>query len=303
MIITVACDVFLSPATVLVNPVNTAGVMGSGISAEFKRFFPAIFEEYRALCDAGKFKLGRVWLARSANKRILHLPIKSHWRAAARREDIEAGVQLLASRWADWGIGSLAFPEFGDGELRWESDIRPLLESALGALPIPVYLHTYDQKLDTGRNLRRLDALLNKPPAWVNMARFWRDLRRGLSKVGGQLTSLDQQGFSAQIEVTARRTRLMITPADGGEAVVLLESQLTELWVALQSAGLLMAWQFPGALEVYTPYLIPLLDVLEYVMAVKTGITGEHGMLNALLFVPPALQAAPQRLTLTAQEG
>lgn len=302
MLIKVECDLFLSPATVLVNPVNTAGVMSSGISAEFKRFFPSVFDQYRALCDAGKLTLGRVWLAQAGAKRILHLPVKAHWRSAAKHSDLEAAVQLLVSRWAEWGIGSLAFPQFEEAGLGWNEDIRPLLESALTALPIPVYLHTYDRKADATRSLRQVDTLLNKPTTRVDFTRFWRELNRVIRKADGKFISTDGKPFTAEIDPNARRKMLTMTPQEG-QPVVLTDTTLAELWTAVQSAGLLMTWQFPGAVENCTTLLIPLLAAFDDVQAVKTGITGEAGMLNALLFIPPPATQAPKTLTLTPSEA
>lgn len=39
----VSDDIFASAAQTLVNPVNTVGVMGKGIAAEFERRFPEMF--------------------------------------------------------------------------------------------------------------------------------------------------------------------------------------------------------------------------------------------------------------------
>lgn len=302
MLIRVECDLFLSPATVLLNPVNTAGVMGSGISAEFKRFFPSVFEQYRALCDAGKLTLGRVWLAQAGAKRILHLPVKAHWRSAAKRTDLEAAIQLLVSRWADWGIGSLAVPQFEETGLAWEADVRPILESALAALPIPVYLHTYDRKQDSGRSLRQIDTLLNKPTARADFSQFWRDLGRAVRKADATFHTADGRAFKAQFDLTGRRKALNIIP-DAGDTIYLTDTMLSELWTALQTAGLLMAWQFPGAIEAYSAYLIPLLNACDDVLAVKTGITGESGTLNALLHIPPPAANPPLTLTLSDVEA
>jgi O-acetyl-ADP-ribose deacetylase (regulator of RNase III) len=47
MITYIECDLFSSTAQVLVNPVNTAGVMGKGIALEFKSRYPEMFDAYR----------------------------------------------------------------------------------------------------------------------------------------------------------------------------------------------------------------------------------------------------------------
>ena len=39
-------DIFSSPAQVLVNTVNTVGVMGKSVALEFKKRYPAMFKSY-----------------------------------------------------------------------------------------------------------------------------------------------------------------------------------------------------------------------------------------------------------------
>src|SRR5437868_2836587 len=46
----VTSSLFDSPAQTLVNTVNTVGVMGKGIAAEFKKRYPAMFVRYAGFC-------------------------------------------------------------------------------------------------------------------------------------------------------------------------------------------------------------------------------------------------------------
>lgn len=46
----------------LVNPVNTAGVMGKGLALQFKKAFPANFEAYRAAAKAGELRVGKLFV-------------------------------------------------------------------------------------------------------------------------------------------------------------------------------------------------------------------------------------------------
>ncbi len=55
-------NMFQSPAQVLVNTVNTVGVMGKGIALEFKKLYPEMYQQYRELCERGKFGIGMLWL-------------------------------------------------------------------------------------------------------------------------------------------------------------------------------------------------------------------------------------------------
>ena len=50
MITYVKGDIFSSPAKILVNAVNTIGVMGKGIALEFKKRYPDMFQEYTENC-------------------------------------------------------------------------------------------------------------------------------------------------------------------------------------------------------------------------------------------------------------
>ena len=62
MITYVKGNLFQSPAQVLVNTVNTVGVMGRGIALDFKRMFPDMYRQYRSLCKSGRFEIGQLWL-------------------------------------------------------------------------------------------------------------------------------------------------------------------------------------------------------------------------------------------------
>jgi O-acetyl-ADP-ribose deacetylase (regulator of RNase III) len=137
-------DIFDSKAQTLVNPVNTVGVMGKGLAAEFKRRYPQMFREYWALCQSGRFTVGQLWLYRASDKWILNFPTKRHWRDKSRLEDIETGLQRFVATYEDNGITSIAFPMLGSGlgGLNWETEVRPLMERYLQALPMPIEIYT-----------------------------------------------------------------------------------------------------------------------------------------------------------------
>ena len=70
---------------VLVNTVNTVGVMGKGIALMFKERFAENFRLYAAACKAGKVQTGRMFVtpARELDgpRWIVNFPTKQHWRA------------------------------------------------------------------------------------------------------------------------------------------------------------------------------------------------------------------------------
>jgi O-acetyl-ADP-ribose deacetylase (regulator of RNase III) len=136
-------DLFRSPAKVLVNPINTAGVMGKGLALEFKRRYPAMFREYQTLCEKKQLEIGQLWIYKTAENWVLNFPTKKHWRQKSEVEYIEAGLERFVAIFQEENIDSIAFPQLGcgSGQLDWETQVRPLMERYLGSLPITIHIH------------------------------------------------------------------------------------------------------------------------------------------------------------------
>jgi O-acetyl-ADP-ribose deacetylase (regulator of RNase III) len=138
-------NVIEHPSDALVNTVNTVGVMGKGIALQFRRAYPEMFKAYERACNDGEVKLGgmHVWqnLALTGPRFIINFPTKGHWKAKSSIADVERGLVDLVRVINEKGITSIAVPPLGcgNGGLRW-SDVRPLIENALGSLPIDVCL-------------------------------------------------------------------------------------------------------------------------------------------------------------------
>lgn len=143
MITYVAGSLFNSPAQVLVNAVNTHGVMGKGIAAEFKRRYPEMFADYHQQCKLGMLQIGMLWVYKSPGKSILNFPTKKHWRDPSKPEYIEAGLERFSTEYAQLGIRSIAFPALGcgNGGLDWERVIKPMMEDYLNKLPIDAFIY------------------------------------------------------------------------------------------------------------------------------------------------------------------
>ena len=112
MITYVDCDLLQSPARVLVNTVNTVGVMGKGIAKEFKQIYPEMFTEYQRLCDKGAFDIGNLWIYQTSHKWVLNFPTKRDWRQPSRLEYIQAGLEKFVARYHDYGITFISFPNW-----------------------------------------------------------------------------------------------------------------------------------------------------------------------------------------------
>jgi O-acetyl-ADP-ribose deacetylase (regulator of RNase III) len=128
---------------VLVNTVNTKGVMGKGVALQFKRAFPANYKAYRAACKAAQVVLGRMFVFDNGQLErphyIINFPTKDHWRSRSRLVDIESGLEDLRHVLTQLDVESVALPPLGCGlgGLRW-SDVRPRIDAALADLPVRV---------------------------------------------------------------------------------------------------------------------------------------------------------------------
>lgn len=123
---------------VLVNTVNTVGVMGKGIALQFKQAYPESFKAYRVACRRGDVQLGEMFVfhtGRFSPRWIVNFPTKQHWRSRSRLRDIERGLVDLRRVLIELEAKSVAVPPLGcgNGGLDWD-DVRPLIVSTLGDL-------------------------------------------------------------------------------------------------------------------------------------------------------------------------
>ena len=136
-------DLFASRAQTLVNTVNCVGVMGKGVALEFKKRWPAMFDEYQRRCERRQVRLGEPYLHRDAlGASIVNFPTKDHWRSSSRIIDIERGLDYLVAHLGEWGVTSLALPPLGcgNGGLEW-AEVGPLIYRKLHGLPIDVEVY------------------------------------------------------------------------------------------------------------------------------------------------------------------
>lgn len=135
-------NIFDSPAQVIVNTVNTVGVMGKGLALSFKQRYPDMFERYKKACEKRQLAIGKLMLFYEPDHWLLLFPTKENWRNPSKLEYIEKGLLKFVDTYADKNIVSIAFPRLGcgNGELDW-NDVRPLMEKYLKPLPIDVYIY------------------------------------------------------------------------------------------------------------------------------------------------------------------
>jgi O-acetyl-ADP-ribose deacetylase (regulator of RNase III) len=306
-------NLFDSPAKVLVNTVNTVGVMGKGIALTFKQIYPEMFERYVALCESQTFDIGKLWLYRTDNKWVLNFPTKSDWRKPSKLEYIDAGLQKFAATYSEQNITSIAFPELGcgNGELDWV-DVQPLMSHYLRALPITVYVYRYDGKRGKAEHheISEMRKWLRAEPKSLPFDEFWSDLKATVG-TGLTLTKLNNgETFTAsavrydteglllhvgersffQIVGDLANRMLQRWRFASKRDIFVPKSAILELWQSIRFYGYCHAQMMPDGLDVLSNYLLPILARLEYLrpaqLAIGTGNTEPEPESALQLYIP-----------------
>ena len=140
-------NLMASQDAVLVNTVNTVGVMGKGIALQFKDEFPHNFEVYADACRKGELYPGKLLIVkdystRYGEKTIVNFPTKVHWRNPSRYEYIEKGLVALRKYLEDEKVESISIPPLGcgNGGLDWRR-VKPMIFSALEGLETNIHIY------------------------------------------------------------------------------------------------------------------------------------------------------------------
>jgi len=293
MITYLSGDLFQSPANVLVNTVNTLGVMGKGIALKFKRIYPEMFEAYRNLCERDELQIGQLFLYKTSNKWILNFPTKKHWRNPSKAEYIEAGLKKLRERYPELGMTSIAFPELGcgNGELNFETQVKPLMEQYLGKLSIPTFIYISDVKTDPPehKSVRHIKQWLRSEPSALPFEEVWEDIQKVLSKRQEFATLAKGHGYRA----AATADPPTITVAVGGRNTRILSEEILKFWQQLRDFGMTHGGIAPQ--HRFTSYLLPVFAELPYVEPVMVSPSSNGLRSNptkGLQMVPPSIPAA-----------
>ncbi|MCA9912696.1 MAG: macro domain-containing protein [Anaerolineae bacterium] len=298
MIIYVYDDLFYSPARTLVNPVNTFGTMGGGLSYDFKRFFPEMYEAYREACQGDAFSLGQLMLYQTSHKWVLNFPTKRHYRATAALEHIDMGLQKFASIYAGANITSVSFPMLGADEdgLDWD-DVRPRMEAYLRPLPLMIYIHLGEREENPlpnaveSRSTRAMRSWLNTLPRVISFAQFWRDLAKVARIRDNWQTVTHHEFFRVLVtEAKGRQRRSVKLSPRRGESIFLPETQLRDLWQYIQRAGYILPQNLPAGLDEHADYLVTLLAELPYFRLVYLAPVDDTPVIG-LHYIPPPMNA------------
>ena len=266
MINYVVCDLFLSPATVLVNTVNTEGVMGKGIAREFKQIYPEMFREYQTLCERGLFDVGKLHWYKTANKWVLNFPTKKHWRRPSEVEYIRTGLKRFVATYHEQGVTAVSFPQLGcgNGELDWDTQVQPLMEEYLSDLPITIFVHltnVTDPFTEEHYNISAIKKWLRHEPEALAFTEVWDDLSTILANSERFVTPFPPEEFTAAIDQVDRHLILTI---QGVEHVIPYDS-MTVSWQQIRQSGFVAGSYLPEGLHAIHRYLLTLLAHLPYV--------------------------------------
>lgn len=139
-------DLLKAPVEAIVNPINTAGVMGAGLARQIRDRYPDHYAAYREACRRGEVRIGRMFVhdrGEGARPRyIIGFPTKEDWRAPSKIEYIQAGLDDLVRVIREHDIRSIAVPALGAGlgGLDWRA-VRPVILRALSNVPADVWVY------------------------------------------------------------------------------------------------------------------------------------------------------------------
>ena len=262
-------DLFRSPAKVLVNTVNVVGVMGKGIAKDFKLIYPEMFDEYQRLCESKQLDIGRLFLYRTPHKWVLNFPTKKHWRQPSKPEYIEAGLKAFVDGYARNSITSVAFPPLGcgNGELDWDRQVRPMMESYLSKLPIEVYVHRYGTGVSAPehRDFNATKLWLRSEPESLAFSEVWDDLRDLLKNRSEFVTADTHEPFHVRLSDSPELGLLI----EHGDPSFVPHDALLDAWQFLRAVGFLTAEGLTQGLDAHADHILALLGELPYLKLVQ----------------------------------
>ena len=296
MIMYVEGSLFNSPAQVLVNTVNTVGVMGKGIALEFKTLYPEMFAHYRQLCEVGQLTVGKLWLYKSPNKWVLNFPTKEHWRNPSRVEYVDAGLQKFVDSYAALGIHSIAFPALGcgNGQLDFGPQVKPLMEKYLRQLPIEVFIYPGRKSVFVEHlNPEEMKKWLRSEPTNLPFAEVWDDLLRLLDERDSFETIAKKRPFVARVS----QDPLGIEIIAAKQLYRVQYETLMAFWQQLRTHGFSMRHIAPG-IDRQMSYLISIFAELDYVTPVHVADSYDrlqNAVVTGLQVLPSAfVRESPQ---------
>lgn len=134
-------SVFETRAKVIVNTINTVGVMGAGLAQEFRLRYPDMYADYTARFDTGELAIGRPYLYRESTPWIINFPTKKHWRQPSKLSWVEQGLRSLVGLPDVSEFESVALPLLGCGKGGLDrNEVETMMRKHLEGAPFDYYL-------------------------------------------------------------------------------------------------------------------------------------------------------------------
>ena len=144
-----------STADVLVNAVNTVGIMGKGLTKQFADTFPEIIQPYRDQVKKPDFKVGDIaWTFTNTGKVVANVSTKAHWKMPSKLEWIKSGIYNLRSICEELSgdevldylpIETVAVPPLGAGLGNLNKhDVLELMVEEFKDSPISFWLYNFE---------------------------------------------------------------------------------------------------------------------------------------------------------------
>jgi O-acetyl-ADP-ribose deacetylase (regulator of RNase III) len=133
-------NLFETGADALCNPVNCMGVMSSGLAAEFRERYPAMFPLYRSYCSQKMLKPGGVFTVRMRNGlTIFNVATKKHWSRSSEYQYVRDACVNLCTAIRKHMPFMVAVPALGCGlgGLSWKV-VKEILLYGLQFSPRPI---------------------------------------------------------------------------------------------------------------------------------------------------------------------
>ncbi|WP_088007685.1 macro domain-containing protein [Indiicoccus explosivorum] len=304
MITYVKKDLFESPAQVLVNTVNTVGVMGKGIAKRFKEIYPDMFEQYRDLCEKNLFNTGQLWIYKTPHKWILNFPTKQHWKSPSKIEYIEAGLKKFVETYEEKGITSISFPLLGcgNGGLDWEQEVKPLMEKYLRPLPIEIYIHLSDKSVSPEhKRTKEIKEWLQSMPQVLSFNEVWEDVlalitKRETVKYNNKNWRVivinlekEEQNFFPEVESNDDISAIpTIAFSSESKEYFVTKLQLAGFWRFLRKNGFASLQDLPEGLTNVSGLVLSLFNQLDYVetVAISHSYRTETDFTNGIRLIP-----------------
>lgn len=146
-------DLFATPDVMAyAHGVNCAGAMGAGVAVEFKKRYPKMYRQYKALCKNGGLQPGDVFAWQGKGVTVFNLATQKHWNTNATLEAVETSVSKMLTLATQMGVGEILMPRIGAGlgSLEW-SDVKPALIELAGDSPVTLIVA---EEYISGQSLR-----------------------------------------------------------------------------------------------------------------------------------------------------